>query len=168
MNRFCQNSPAPALVGRKPAVGRHLTTTLAIFVLMGGIAVSGCNRGISGLVPVSGKLTYNGGPWPKKGSINFSPVLVEDKALLPAMAHVEEDGSFVVKSADSLGMRPGEYLVVIRCWLEGPGGGENSRHKTSGKSAIPERYSDPRESGLKLTVPEGSGPIVLNWDIPSE
>ncbi|MGO9108795.1 MAG: hypothetical protein ACLP9L_06140, partial [Thermoguttaceae bacterium] len=112
---------------------------------MGSIAVDGCNRGISGLVPVSGKLTYNGGPWPKTGSINFSPLPVEGKKLLPAMAHVEKDGAFVVKSADSLGLRPGEYLVTIRCWLETPSDNE------SGKSALPERYSSPNTSKLKLT-----------------
>jgi hypothetical protein len=162
MNYFCQKLPASALPGRKPAVGRHVTTTLAIFVLVGGVAVSGCNRGIPGLVPVSGKLTYKGGPWPRKGSINFSPVLTEGKKLLPAMAHVEEDGSFVVKSADTPGMRPGEYLVTIRCWLEAP---DESK---SGKSAIPDKYSSPQTSGLKLTVPEGSGPIVQNWDITAD
>ena len=133
MNSLLQDSSVTTPFSRQLAVGRHITATLAILAFLGGVTLSGCNRGISGLVPVSGKLTYNGGPWPKKGSINFGPVPVEGKKLLPAMAHIEEDGSFVVKSADSLGMRPGEYLVTIRCWLEGPG------DERKGKSALPER-----------------------------
>ncbi len=164
MNRFWQNSRASARVGGKPALARHLTVTLAIFVLMGCMALSGCSRGsIPGLVRVTGKLTYKGGPWPGKGKINFAPVSSPDNdKLLPAMSLIKEDGSFVAKSADSLGMKPGEYLVAIRCRLEG------GTEEKPGKSAIPERYSRPNQSDLKLTVPEGSGPIVQNWDIPAE
>ena len=162
MNCLRQDSWAFGRADRKPAAGRRVTATLAIVALVASFALGGCNR-VPGLVSVSGKLTYDGGPWPKKGEIIFSPVAkTGDHPQLPAMAHVMDDGSFVAQTADSKGMMPGEYNTVIRCWLEPA----DEHH--AGKSAIPERYGRPLTSGLKLTVPEGSPPMVVDWDIKSK
>jgi hypothetical protein len=136
---------------------------IALVILLGCFAWSGCNRGIPGLVKVTGKLTYDGGPWSKKGQVLFSPVKAAgDRPLLPAMAHLNEDGTFTVRSSTSNGMMPGEYNAVIRCWLVAP----DDRH--AGKSAVPQRYGSPLTSELKVTVPEGSKPIFVNWDIKSK
>jgi hypothetical protein len=169
MNHLHQN--CPARFGGKTAAGRYAKAILAISALVGVIVVSGCNHGITGLVPVSGKLTSDGGPWPKKvsghsaWSITFSCTKkAGDHPTLPAEAHLNEDGSFVVQTSSSMGMAPGEYVASIRCWVEDPS--EDGTNK--GKNAVAERYRRPQTSPLKVSVPEGSEPIVLNWDIPSK
>jgi hypothetical protein len=171
MNYPHQDRPARLRFGGKTVAGRYAKAILAISALLGVIVVSGCSRGIPGLVPVSGKLTSDGGPWPKRGSahsawsITFSCTKkVGDHPTLPAEAHLNEDGSFVVQSSSSMGMVPGEYVASIRCWLEDPA--EDGTNK--GKSAVAEQYRRTQTSPLKVSVPEGSGPIVLDWDIPSK
>jgi hypothetical protein len=147
----------------KEAAKRSPAATLAVLALAAGVGLMGCNRGPAGLVPVSGKLTYDGGAWPKAGQINFSPVKpLPGHPVLPAMARLNEDGSFAIQTPSAPGLVPGEYNVAIQCWLEPP------EDRRAGRSAVPNRYNSPQTSGLKVAVPEGSGPIVLNWDIPSK
>jgi hypothetical protein len=133
----------------------------ALVALLVCFAAGGCDHGIPGLVSVSGKLTYAGGKWPKTGEILFSRDQGAGK-VLPAMAKINEDGTFVVMSSNSTGIAPGDYTAVIRCWLEAP---NERRHES--KSAVPARYSSAQTSPLKLKVPESSPPIRLDWDVPS-
>jgi hypothetical protein len=136
---------------------------IATLSLLGGVGLTGCNHGPAGLVPVSGKLTLDGGAWPKRGRISFSPVKpTPGHPVLPAMAPVNDDGSFTIKTPDAPGLVPGEYNVAIICNKETGDG------KHEGRSAIPDRYCHPQTSGLKATVPEGSGPIVLKFDLTSK
>jgi len=123
----------------------------------------GCNRSPAGLVPVSGKLTLDGHAWSKSGQINFSPSKpTPGHPVMPNMARVNEDGTFAILNPVAPGLMPGEYSATIRCWENAP----DDRH--AGKSAIAERYGSPQTSGLTVTVPEGSGPIAVNWDIKSK
>jgi hypothetical protein len=55
-----------------------------------------------------------------------------------------------------------DYNIDIFCMREA--GDEHH----AGKSAIPERYKSPLTSGLKVTVVEGSQPVLLNVDIKSK
>jgi hypothetical protein len=156
-----------------PHSARPRAVTISVFILAASILLSGCGQDIPGLVPVSGKLTYDGGKWPKKGEIIFSPVQkVGSHPLLPAMGHIEEDGTFIVLSSESKGMVPGEYNAAIRCMLDAPAEHDARRNASpeegrGGKSAIPDRYASPTTSGLTVSVPEGSAPIYLKWDIQS-
>jgi hypothetical protein len=144
-------------------VGRCAATALTIVALACFAGVSGCNRGPAGLVPVSGKLTLDGGAWPKAGQINFSPVKAEKgHPILPAMARINEDGTFEIKTEAAPGLVPGQYNAAILCWLESPD------DRGGGKSAVADLYRSPLTSGLKVDVPEGSPPIKLNWDIKSK
>jgi hypothetical protein len=162
MERLFHDSPPSERPGGN-AAGRRVRERLAILALSGCIALGGCHSGgIPGLVSVRGKLTYAGGAWPRKGEILFSQTnKVGTGPVLPAMAHINDDGTFVVQTFDAMGMTPGEYTAIIRCWLDAPGEGRK------GKSAIPQRFGSPQTSGLNVTVPENSGPINLDWDIPS-
>jgi hypothetical protein len=136
------------------------TVLVALLTCLG---LSGCNKGPAGLVPVSGKLTLDGKAWPRFGQINFSPVKpAEGHPVLPAMARVNDDGSFTILTPDAPGLLPGEYNIAVRCMLEA----RDERHR--GKSAIPERYGSPQTSGLKVTIAEGSKPVVLNLDLQSK
>jgi len=163
MNRPLHNSSDAWQANRKPTAVRCVTAIVVVLALTGSLSLSGCSKSVPGLVPVSGKLTKNRGPWPKKGAINFTPLSTSaEHRVLPGMAHLEEDGSFTVLTPSGNGLMPGEYMAVVRCWLEG--GDEHH----AGKSAVPAIYGSPQTSPLKVTIPEGSGPIVLDWDIPAK
>jgi hypothetical protein len=153
-----------ALIRRGHAWPSPISTICAAVLLpLACLGLTGCNKGPAGLVPVSGKLTLDGKGWPKYGQINFSPVkTVEGHPVLPAMARINDDGTFAILTPAAPGLVPGEYNIAIRCMLEA----SDERH--AGKSAIPERYGNPRTSGLKVTVAEGSQPIVLNLDLKSK
>ena len=143
--------------------GRKSAVSIAVLTLLACIGLSGCNRGPAGLVPVSGKLTLDSKAWPKSGQINFSPVKpAEGHPVLPAMARIKEDGTFEILTPDAPGLLPGDYNVAVTCMKEAG----DDRH--AGKSAIPGRYSSPRTSGLKVTIAEGSKPVVLNLDLKSK
>jgi hypothetical protein len=148
---------------RKKTGALRPAACLAWVALLACIAVTGCNRGPAGLVEVSGKLTLDNGPWPKQGQISFSPVkAAAGHPILVGMARVNADGSFSIQTPSSPGLVPGEYNAAVLCWLEAP---DDNR---AGKSAVAERYQHPQTSGLNVTVPEGSAPIRLNWDIKSK
>jgi hypothetical protein len=157
-----QQSPVAVRTGLISACGRR-APILAIVTLACSIGLSGCNRAPAGLVPVSGKLTLDGHAWAKSGQINFSPAKpTPGHPVMPNMARLNEDGTFAILNSVAPGLMPGEYIATIRCWEKAP----DDRH--AGKSAVAERYGSPQTSGLKVTVPEGSGPIVVNWDIKSK
>ncbi len=125
------------------------------------VALAGC-RHDPGIVPVSGKVTLNGGDWPKPGYIDFSPVEpAEGFPAVPAAARFDVAGNFVVKTGPRDGLMPGRYLVTVRCWERMP------TLTDPGKNYAPERFSRPNTSGLELKVEPGSKPIVQNWDIPT-
>ena len=135
----------------------------AILALVACAGLSGCNRSPAGIVPVSGKLTLDSSPWPKQGQISFASVKpAPGHPVLPAVAKIDPDGSFAIKTTAAPGLVPGEYNVAIQCWQEAPD------EKHAGKSAIADRYRRPQTSKLTVTVPEGSPPIYLNWDIKSK
>jgi len=146
----------PAMLQRRSII---FANALALaFVL---VASGGCGNGPRGLVPVSGKLTYNGVAWDKPtGEVIFSPLSTPTGGhLTPAMARIAPDGSFTAKTIDADGLMPGEYGVAFRCMAK------PATTSSEGESALPARYRTPRTSGLKVSVPEGSGPIYVQWNI---
>lgn len=158
-----ENPLGTTLPRRKFVVCRRATAALIVTALACLATVSGCNRGPAGIVPVSGKLTLDGGAWPKAGQINFSVAKAEaGHPVLPAMARINEDGTFEIKTSAAPGLVPGHYNAAVLCWLESP----DDYH--GGKSAVANRYRSPLTSDLKVDVPEGSPPIHLTWDIKSK
>jgi hypothetical protein len=101
-----------------------LTTQIRFAALSAGVlALVGCgsSRDIT-LIPVSGTITFAGGPPPKPGTINFAPVSTEEGApKRPGSANFAEDGSFEVTSfEDGDGLAPGTYSVKVTCWQQPP------------------------------------------------
>src|SRR6188474_2717237 len=76
----------------------------------------GCG-GNKDLVPVSGKVTFNGGPPPADGFLNFVPVeRVAGKPSRPARATFLTDGAYEATSfTEGDGIRPGSYTVAVTC-----------------------------------------------------
>jgi hypothetical protein len=125
------------------------------------VIVAGCGKRY-GTVPVQGKITFNGGPMPTEGVIYFTPTeTFGNHPLRPASASFGIDGVYSVSSfAGAEGLFPGKYEAHLHCWkvprtMSGP----------KEVSYLPEKYSKPKTSELKLTVEEGSSSKEFNIDI---
>lgn len=125
------------------------------------IAAGGCgtSHGLP-LVPVSGQITFAGGPCPAAGTVTYSPIEI-DAGLprRPGSATFYEDGAFVVttfKQGD--GILPGRYKTTISCnsGLPDP----RSADPWGDVSYIAKDYQSP-----ELIVTAGSDPIVVNYDV---
>lgn len=123
------------------------------------LAEGGCHRGPE-IVPVSGKVTYNGQPL-KFGSVTFQPQKGQ-----PARGEIQSDGTFTLST-----FKPGDGAVVgphkvrVACYesQRAPaktGGGEQSL----GKLLIPVKYTFFDQSGLTADVkPSDNAPFV--WEL---
>lgn len=124
----------------------------------------GCGGTEPGLVPVSGKVTLNGGPWPKEGRINFTPTGAGD-LLRPGGATFDTDGSFRVTSfTEADGLYPGTYQVSVDCWEVEPTIGNDGR-PTPGKSPVPPKFRNPATSELNFEVKPDQQSAVAEFDV---
>jgi hypothetical protein len=124
--------------------------------------VAGCGQNAPDMVPVTGKVTFGGGPWPKPGVVNFTPFKpAEGFPSKGGSGIFGADGSFVVKTGEYEGLIPGEYHITVTCWEKPPG------FKFRGLNYAPEKYTNPAQSGLALKIePNSSKPVVWEQDIP--
>ncbi len=123
--------------------------------LLSIVAMTGCGDKDWGYV--TGMVTLHGEPV-GPGSIMFEPIGPEDSTTRAAIAHFEEDGHYVLKSAGNReGTKVGDYRVTIH------GGGEEAfgdeQTDPNQVSKIPARYSDSRYSELTATVEPGKKTI---------
>jgi hypothetical protein len=132
-----------------------MTRLLASSLLLVLTLLIGCGDKGPGLIPVTGKVTYNGGAWPTPGNINFNPV--EPAAGFPRLggtATFNTDGAFTVKSTgDKFGLVPGKYNVNVECWEELPSMEANK----PGKSYVPDGFTHeieikPGEAKKEVTI----------------
>jgi hypothetical protein len=123
---------------------------------------SGCQNDRPEIIPVRGKVTLEGGPWPKPGQIFFlTSKSAPGMPAKPAFAIFEKDGSFVVKTGDIEGLIPGEYRISVYCYDKLPS--ENN----PGITYLPDKFSNPSQSGLTLKIEPGqSGPVIWEHDFP--
>lgn len=118
--------------------------------------VAGCGSSDPGLVPVRGKITLDGGPWPQEGTINFTPIGTaqgpQASQNRPGSAKFFTDGSFTAGSfKDGDGLFPGAYSIALDC-PESPPKMTDTGRMIEGKNAVPKNYRNPTTSGLTLTV----------------
>lgn len=118
-----------------------------VAALMGVLAAvaPGCNNSSGDhLTPVKGKITYKGTPL-ASGTIVFIPDTSRGTRGNLAIADIQGDGTFTLKSNDALGVVPGFYKVTVSCVQTlGPG--------QLPQSVLPPRYSDPQHAGLACQV----------------
>ncbi|MDR3182155.1 MAG: carboxypeptidase-like regulatory domain-containing protein [Planctomycetaceae bacterium] len=141
---------------------KHLIT---ITLLVVTLAASGCGqRGLKGLVKVSGTITLNGQPF-EGASILFLPQTPDTRS---ASALSDAGGNFQITTLQSNdGVQPGDYLIsVSKVRLEGGtpyeellalgrAGRENEIKKPTRIESVPEKYLKAETSGLKITVKPG-------------
>lgn len=121
----------------------------------------GCSGGNDlSIVPVSGKVTFAGGPCPKPGSITFSPTKVaEGFPRRPGSAEFQEDGTFVATSfAKGDGLVPGVYTASITCWNGKPSGDDPGSFERL--NLVPGDYQP------EVVVDANGGAVEVTFDVP--
>ena len=134
-------------------------------VILGMFCLAGCGPAYPETVPVSGRITLNGGSWPKAGLLIFAPTEDSvDAPMRPATAQFAADGTFTAATTyePDDGLLPGTYQLRVECWEQEP----NMEGKPV-KSYVPDKYHNAATSGLEVQVPAGSDPLVLNFDVLS-
>jgi hypothetical protein len=113
------------------------------------------------LVPVSGTVTFEGGPAPAPGTLSFSQSPgsgVPGLPSRPGRASFDADGKFAVTTfQEGDGLLPGTYRVTIVC-LDGEPGGARPREMIT---FIPLDYRPD-----DLVIEEGQDSVVVNYDVP--
>lgn len=139
--------------------------TTCLLLLVALLALSaGCGGGVT-TVPVSGRVTLDGGDWPRRGILYFAcKEPAEGYPRRTGIADFEPDGRFTVTSFNKGdGLVPGEYVVNIECWEVPPSmtGGPPA------KSAVPKKYQNGATSGFTLSVPVDAGSLDdVTLDVP--
>jgi len=130
-------------------------------LLASALLIVGCGERRLSMVPVSGEVTFDGGPPPAAGRISFSPnETFGDLPRRPGMAQFGTDGKFQVTSfREGDGLVPGRYRVKVSCLSGLPD--ITKRDSTESVSYVAPGY-EPDE----LIVEIGSNPIVVNYDVP--
>ena len=133
---------------------------------MAAATAAGCSKSEPGLVPVRGKITLDGGPWPHEGSLIFTPEGGGPGARSrPAGARFGTDGAFVATSfAEGDGLFPGTYKISVECWEAEPKMANNGM-VIDGKNAVPSKYQSTVSSGLDLTVNAGGPLSDVRFDV---
>lgn len=138
---------------------------VAAGLMMTAAAVlAGCGSDAPTTIPVSGTVTYNGEPV-TVGKVMFRPITVaEGLPKRPAMGKLQSDGSYRLSTfARNDGAVPGEYHVVIDAMVSGPTP-ENPELPTVW--AVPEAYTNARNTPLKATVPaDTSGTLEMDFPL---
>jgi hypothetical protein len=126
----------------------------------------GCGRSEPGLVPVRGKVTLDGGTWPRQGFLTFTPEDGRPGAPnRPGSARFDSDGSFAVTSFEERdGLFPGTYHVSVECWETEPSMASNGM-PIEGKSVVPKKYQSGLSSGLTLSVKPEARVIDATFDV---
>ncbi|MBN1911639.1 MAG: hypothetical protein JW818_17995 [Pirellulales bacterium] len=132
----------------------------ASLVLLAVLTLPGCGPKRPQTVPVSGTITFGGGPWPAEATLIFTcEKPAEGFPKRPGRAFIATDGSFTVSTFENKGdgLMPGKYRAHVVC-----------EETVKGKivSHVPAKYQVGLTSGLELTVEPGSAPIHISWDVP--
>jgi hypothetical protein len=114
-------------------------------------------------IPVSGKITFAGGPCPAEGTIVFSPVAVEHgRPRRPGIAQFAPDGVFQVTSfREGDGLIPGRYQPIVSCWKGEPKNDDPSSFERL--NHVPRNYK-PDE----VLVSRAGGPVAVSLDVPKK
>jgi len=128
-------------------------------VLLAAVALAGCQRGPK-IVPVSGKVTYNGAPL-KFGSVMFQP-----KGGPLARGSIQSDGTFRLTTVtDGDGCTEGTSKVRITCFQSQSGdvaAQAEAGEVPGGGLLIPKRYTSFGTSGLTAEVRRGGEPFLFD------
>jgi hypothetical protein len=124
----------------------------------GLLALGGCQGSEEEMSPCQGKVTYKGTPL-SAGTIVFIPDSSRGTRGSIAVGQIQVDGTFTLKTNDTLGVVPGHHRVTIACHQASYG-----PSAASWRPALPAKYRDPHLSGLAREVLPGTA-NHLNFDL---
>ena len=119
----------------------HLSSLIPLFVLL---LLPGCGGGGPTVAPVSGTVQYNGKPL-AQGEISFHPT----NGQRPAYGKIKDGEIVEVKTADQ------EGVIVGPCQVKVTSVEPAADMYTPSRSLIPQRYADPKKSGLTADIKTG-------------
>jgi len=128
-------------------------------VMMAGL-LAGCGAK-SDRLPVHGQITLDGAPLPT-GTIAFTG---PDGSAVAA-GNIQDGKYTVSESGSRRGIPPGTYNILITSWLETPGEELPGGGFSKGKSAIPEKYSNPKTSGFTADIQPDK--VEFNYELTSK
>jgi len=135
--------------------------TLATFAMMIVVPIVGCNTDDKGLIPVSGTVTFDGGPPPAPGIVQFMPLeTASGGTKRSALGRFDTDGQYSASSfLPDDGLYPGKYAVMIVC---NKGDLDYSKKDPfRDVSYIADGYK-----GQELVVEADSDEVTLDLDVP--
>jgi len=137
-------------------MSRNTIFTLTICVSLLFALPAGCSRGPQ-IVPVKGKVLYNGEP------LEFGSVMFQPEAGQPARAEIQPDGTFeLTTESPGDGATVGPNRVRVTCYeAQGAAASGSEGEMALGKSLIPRRYTDVDTSGIVIDVPPGGQDDVV-------
>jgi hypothetical protein len=129
------------------------------FVLLLTTMLAGCGNK-RGLVPVTGRVTFEKQAPPKPGHLDFGPLeSKEERPTRPGYARFDADGNFTVMSYQpGDGLMPGRYRINVYCVERDP------QPVPGGLEAV--TYVAPEYKAQEVEIVAGSNPVDLKIDVP--
>jgi hypothetical protein len=130
------------------------------------LSLPGCGSGKYPVVPVQGKLTYQGKPAPFV-DVQFHPTdeSMKEKKILPA-GTTRKDGTFTLTTYETDDGAPaGEYKVTLYWATLAPGqilDPSDPESRPEGPDGFQGRFANPETTTLSATVSEGRGNVTVN------
>ena len=121
----------------------------------------GCDQGLP-TVPVSGQITFAGGPPPARGTITFAPIeAAEGMPRRPGTGKFDPTNAAyeITSFRPGDGLLPGRYAVNISCYTGTPSSARPETYETL--DAVPRSWR-PEE----LVIEAGSDAVEVNYDVP--
>jgi hypothetical protein len=132
-----------------------------IAIAFGLLSLTACGSDRPQTIPVTGKVTLNGGTWPVPGELYFLPTRpAEGFPRRPGKAQFDTDGAFAATTwEDGDGLTPGEYKVFVMCWKTPPTFGGPPP-----ESYVDEKYQAGATSDITIDVKLDSTHGNVAWD----
>jgi hypothetical protein len=138
---------------RRPA--RRARRQLLLAIAPAFLLLAGCAEKWAEVFPVSGTIKVDG-QTPVGAQLVLHPVAAAatDAEVVTPTGRVKSDGTFAITSyKDGDGAAPGEYIVTVQ-WYK------IDKDGNVGPNVIPEQYTNPKTSPVKVTVSAGAPTTV--------
>ena len=140
-------------------------TAAVLWLACAAVLPAGCGSNYPQTVPVSGRVTMDGGAMPGPGRLYFTPAEpAQGFPRHPGTASFESDGHFTVTTFESAdGLMPGRYLVAVECWEVAPAMGGQAP-----KSYLSPKYQAAKSSGWEVVIEPGSSRRFVEFDVSTQ
>jgi hypothetical protein len=135
--------------------------TLAALAILVALPIVGCSSDDRGLVSVSGAVTFDGGPPPAPGIVQFLPLETPPGGTKrTARGRFDTDGQYSATSySPDDGLYPGKYAVTVVCNKHVPDDSKQNAFRDA--SYIADGYQ-----GTELVVEADQDEMTFDLDVP--